>query len=106
MMFDTKSICFPYLLDDKKDEGNEKTEEVDSSTDQNGEAESEEPISLHEPGNQLPELNAGVSTVAPLEADSSVSSQLPQSQLEPSNLVAMTQQPSVANPTSTTMGEL
>ena len=106
MVFNKEMICFSYILDNKKDEGNEKTEEVDSSTDQNGEAESEEPISLHEPGNQLPELNAGVSTVTPLEADSSVSSQLPQSQMEPSNIVAMTQQAAVANPTSTTMGEL
>ena len=74
--------------------------------DQTGDGESEEPISLHEPSNQLTQLNAGVSTVGQLEADSSVSPQLPQSKMDPSNLVAMSQQPAVADPTSTTMGEL
>ena len=86
--------------------GNEKTEQVDSSTEHTGDGESEEPISLHEPSSQPTQLNAGVSTVGPLEADSSVSPQLPQSQMEPSNLDAVSQQPVVADPTSTTMGEL
>ena len=91
------------LSDEKKDEGNEKADQTDKTGDEAVSEVTEESISLHQPTSQISQLGAGVSTVGTLEAESTVSSQLPQSQMEPS-LVAMSQQPAVADPTTGAIG--
>ena len=95
-----------FFSDEKKDEGTEKTDQCDDAGVEPAPiAEpAKEQSSLLPPTGQLTQLTTGVATVGTLEVDSSVPSQLPQSQMEPPNLGAICQQPTVTDPTAATMG--